>query len=85
MTTPFKMKGFSGFGNSPVKNDAKYNEDIKKAYYHEHLSGKRPGSKVSEYYRKKFGPGTEYEAAHKRIGRTGSELTEMFNAVTKDD
>ena len=23
-TGPFKMKGFGGFGNSPVKNDKKY-------------------------------------------------------------
>ena len=76
MNTPFKMKGFGGFGNSPVKNDAKFKEDVKKAYYHEHLSKGRP---------KKFGSGTEFEAAHKRIGRTGSELTEMFNDVTKDD
>ena len=24
----FKMKGFSGFGNSPVKNDKKYQKDM---------------------------------------------------------
>ena len=82
MTTPFKMKGFSGFGNSPVKNDAKYNEDIKKAYYHYNMGGIRPGGKGNV---KKFGPGTEYEAAYKRVGRTGSELQELFDDVTKDD
>ena len=24
MSTPFKMKGFSGFGNSPMKQEPKY-------------------------------------------------------------
>ena len=83
MTTPFKMKGFGGFGNSPVKNDAKYNEDIKKAYYHENMGGIRPGGKSPNS--KKFGPGTEYEAAYKRIGRKGSELKEMFAKVTREN
>jgi hypothetical protein len=27
-TGPFKMKGFSGFKNSPVKNDKKYLKDM---------------------------------------------------------
>jgi len=27
-TGPFKMKGFGGFGNSPVKNDKKYQKDM---------------------------------------------------------
>ena len=67
-------------GISPVKNDAKFNEDVKLAYYHLHL-----GSGKHKYYRKKFGAGTDAEAAYKRIGRTGSELQEMFDSVTKDD
>ena len=87
--SPYKM-GKASYGmdqKNPIKkngdNEANLTEDVKKAFYHENMGGIRPGGKAPNY--KKYGPGTEYEAAHKRIGRTGSELTEMFNSVTKDD
>jgi hypothetical protein len=56
----FKMKGFSGFGNSPMKKDvdttwvdqvyskAKVDENLKKSGYH--TEGRLRGKKKSKYH-----------------------------------
>ena len=37
MSTPFKMKGFSGFGNSPMKQDVTKMGDQELIHYHSSL------------------------------------------------
>ena len=50
MSTPFKMKGFSGFGNSPMKQDKKAKvTDTKVKKYRLTSSTKNDGTK--EYFK----------------------------------
>ena len=78
MTSPFKMKGFSGFGNSPVKQKTKTystQEDTPKKY------------KDAEYKRKVKKANAklikEFQAKHEAGEITGQELIDAVKEIRR--
>ena len=65
MSTPFKMKGFSGFGNSPVKKDEKvigsYDEKFTKKKKGFDFTGTGNFKFPKDYAMKKYSDYTKYD------------------------
>ena len=61
MGTPFKMKGFSGFGNSPMKQDEKALQ-------------KTPGKEVKPKYRLKVGNLPNGDKEYFKVDENGKSI-----------
>jgi len=74
MSTPFKMKGFSGFGNSPMKQDVTKMEDQELVHYHSSLEkdDERNKAAVSEIT-------SRYENARKGGSKFKGTYTNRYN------
>ena len=63
MSTPFKMKGFSGFGNSPMKQDKGLQQSLvekrKKATKKYRLMSSKRNDGTTEYFKVSGGSSTD--------------------------
>tara|TARA_S200002703_G_C3650706_1_gene199771 strand:+ start:319 stop:579 length:261 start_codon:yes stop_codon:yes gene_type:complete len=69
MSAPFKMKGFSGFGNSPMKQDVTKMKDQELVHYHGSLKdgderNKGAVKEISNRYKTARSGGKKFEGTY---------------------
>ena len=80
--TPFKMNGFSGFGNSPLKHDVWKKEKVKRDKEGNIIKTKRRG-KVSHEHKKKEEEFTKTTLPHEDVKKETKDVKKETKDVKK--